>query len=1396
MSHLLNPLTDSAAESAALTSVETFQSESVSNETQRIAPDTWSEKKNRWEFVLKSPGSDVDELFGGISVGKYVLKSLNGNSSGWEIDSTASGAGSFTVFNKGKVFEPYRLDFFRSKDSVFRSEKSLNYGNRNETIPLEIVVAQNSASADSVLASDWAKNLSAKVVGVFKRMMPNDTVPILHPYLSASFDSVAGRFTVSRNSSDIYAFRENEIVSLRGRVPYNVTNWNISYIWNGMRFKIAEGNEEPIEASMNVNELQGNTSFFLTYRGAGDVAYYRQLDVRIGERVKADRESFVYSMYGNVSVHFEKNAWTRDEDVTVRTMDPGECPECDLFRNMVPVGPILEILPSHVFPEGKEPLVTVDISLATLKRDGVDYRNLKIYKMDAERRALVPLETQGSPILLDSDLNPCLATDPYSCAFARINAKTRSFSKFVVLDSLTADSVEAASPAEEIETFSCEQMDSFWTDTLWMGTANGWLEYPYPCTGKSNYLLRLDVDGNVSAEHRGASAKPIVWHARTSDFHVIDSAYSSTIVFYGIDGNTEQKLGPTVKPDSIAPIIENVETSVSETEDGGRSVHVEAEIAEAGSGIERTTVELFLGGNLLQSEIIPGNRLPACDFKIDRNPLFDCIGCRATVKVLVEDWGHNSDDVVKQTEKLYPYPASLVLWYPFGEGFGDIGYELMTKENSRRMHMDLSAIANPWNGRFGVNLYKIADSASSRFKLAALDSARPFTFEFNFNAGNIQRNDWAILSFVGKNEWTFGVGTRNRYFLQVGGSKFYFETKRDAAISTHLAVVVDGKNASLYKNGKFAETIQLEKELRFVGNGRLSIGARNGMHSAVGGLSNLRFYSAALTDVQIKNIYSGFLDKERVRLAVVRAVSLLDRNGLAVDQSCSAPGKAYLLQKSADNGGIMTWKVDLEADNYSLYILHRNALSEKSKVEILVDGVSRGIFPLASSGLWKSEKVAGLGLNLKTGISEIGIRPLGNLGVVALALASSNANLDGNQIDYGESSWTNPAPKATVFMKYESVDDKKWAQIRFDLRNKTGETLENARIRYYYKGEGENVNAVSFYPGSPMRVGGDAGSVFYAELALTEAIASYGTAYSGQGPLIGLHRLTPPNDYFPYWEITDDPSYVENAETEFAEVPGVALLDGEGNLLNEFSCYDEDGPVQKSKAKVRAMAKDNDFGSQSASDIAVYVENMGTVPVTGFETRYYFRDTAETEVDVNWNAFATVNKMGAGGDLYYVSFKYDLILNPFDKSDYGNGVQFAIHHPGWTSDFNAVDDPSRFNLNACEMTEADSIVVLDGLGNLLWGSAPQPRFGADYVTRDSYADLVHREGDVIYVSIGESGYYILETVNAIGIPLLTLYKGTWEAGEHSVTLDMKTVQPASYIVLRKGADILSWKLLN
>lgn len=102
----------------------------------------------------------------------------------------------------------------------------------------------------------------------------------------------------------------------------------------------------------------------------------------------------------------------------------------------------------------------------------------------------------------------------------------------------------------------------------------------------------------------------------------------------------------------------------------------------------------------------------------------------------------------------------------------------------------------------------------------------------------------------------------------------------------------------------------------------------------------------------------------------------------------------------------------------------------------------------------------------------------------------------------------------------------------------------------------------------------------------------------------------------------------------------------------------------------------------------------------------------------------------------------------------------------------------------------------DKRGNLLWGNVPQPKFNQNYITKESYSDLIHREGNMVYIEINEAGHYVLETVNAVGLPLITLYNGIWVVGEHAISLSNYTISAGSYLVLRKGSEIVSWKLIN
>lgn len=351
-----------------------------------------------------------------------------------------------------------------------------------------------------------------------------------------------------------------------------------------------------------------------------------------------------------------------------------------------------------------------------------------------------------------------------------------------------------------------------------------------------------------------------------------------------------------------------------------------------------------------------------------------------------------------------------------------------------------------------------------------------------------------------------------------------------------------------------------------------------------------------------------------------------------------------------------------------------------------------------------------------------------------------------------------------------------------------------------YSAFGANVSA--FRNANVSRMGYDLGDYIendarlkdYRELLLTEAIPAYGAPYYGNGPQIGLHRT----DYYFPWDASDDPSFSEGANHDFVDANGIALLDSEGFLLNDWNCYDADGPMEQKRKSAQILAKDSKVASDLSNLVTMLVENTGEAPLDGFEVRYYYRDDdGDKDVDFYSSPFASGTKIGAGGNLYYVSFLYSTtVLNPGEKSDFGNGVNFEIHNSGWTAGYDASEDPSHYGLNGTELVAADSAIVLDLNGNLLWGHAPQPKFGEEYKTKDVYENLIDVENGAVYVNVAERGTYTLETVNAAGMPLVSLFNGIWGEGVHSVSLANHTFAPGSYLVLRRGNEILSWRIFK
>lgn len=65
------------------------------------------------------------------------------------------------------------------------------------------------------------------------------------------------------------------------------------------------------------------------------------------------------------------------------------------------------------------------------------------------------------------------------------------------------------------------------------------------------------------------------------------------------------------------------------------------------------------------------------------------------------------------------------------------------------------------------------------------------------------------------------------------------------------------------------------------------------------------------------------------------------------------------------------------------------------------------------------------------------------------------------------------------------------------------------------------------------------------------------------------------------------------------------------------------------------------------------------------------------------------------------------------------------------------------------------------------------------------------EGDQVLITVTESAYYMLQVVDASGSPLQTLFKDTWNAGEHYVSIKNVTFASNNYLVLSRNGNILN-----
>ena len=178
---------------------------------------------------------------------------------------------------------------------------------------------------------------------------------------------------------------------------------------------------------------------------------------------------------------------------------------------------------------------------------------------------------------------------------------------------------------------------------------------------------------------------------------------------------------------------------------------VSANVRDDESGVAQVVVSTKLGGvSRVPLVLFPdslGNVTGV--IRLTRSELARCGGCKFSLEVRAEDYGHNHVERTYESGKLYQYPTELALWYPSREGSGKLAYEYVGTGH----HLNLDSVKSPWSGDAGVYFSTLDDRASGIVSSAghiSLGTSSSYSFETRIKVGYSGAAGWhRVLGFKG-----------------------------------------------------------------------------------------------------------------------------------------------------------------------------------------------------------------------------------------------------------------------------------------------------------------------------------------------------------------------------------------------------------------------------------------------------------------------------------------------------------------------------------------------------------------------------------------------------------------------------------------------------------------------
>jgi hypothetical protein len=809
-------------------------------------------------------------------------------------------------------------------------------------------------------------------------------------------------------------------------------------------------------------------------------------------------------------------------------------------------------------------------------------------------------------------------------------------------------------------------------------------------------MLQLRQGGSVIAEARQNTADTLRWDGRTGINKIAHGDYASRYIAIGATGQEMQTIGPVIYTDTLKPVISS--WSVGESSVVlDREFKIQAKVHDDLSGINSIRLNWSLNEAISGTVYLNADKDGNVDYAlyIPRNQLAQCVGCNLKISLRVEDKGHNWAEQEWQSDRLWPYPTNLALWYPALESAGKTANEYIGTGHD----LDL-LMPTPWVSASGIYFKSNTDKAPGKgqVNLGRTDS---YTLEAWVRPGHAENSVWSrLLGFSFADGRHVDLQVKDRDIRLLDGAEVWTvpDLLSQPKAWSHLAIAVDGNHARFYMDGKLAGVaVSSSSERLWFGN--FSLGTNADVPSFIGNLMQVRLYKRALAEEEIHAIFSGvgLGDGSRVEIALAREL-YWKADGVERGFSCAVPGSAYWGTSKENTLSFKTWVE--QGASYKIFLYARSAQPGNKTVKAGVSGnLISGTVSLES--VWRPVALQGIALPLRAGFNDIELRLPAGVDVAGIAI-SDNSGLLPSQISWKSGNSEPNYSAVATQVRFEGHPDPSMIRPRIRLQNISPSTIYGPKVRYYFRGEDPaQVQVSKFYPQEgELAVRQEGDNLGYAEWVFPEttALPSRQFLFWGEGPHFGLHNT----NYVP-WVTKDDPSFAEGNSNSFVDAPGIVVLDEDNRVLSGSCFENEEGLI--STPVVQVLARDSRAGDNQASQLYIRLENIGQVPIRDYEVRYsfYVPSNVAPVLDVYDMQGLSASLKNLGSGRWQVVISGSASLGP--GISWANPAQFALHLPNWQTGWNAGDDPSYKGISA-EWALAKGIEVFDASGNRIYGKEP------------------------------------------------------------------------------------------